>query len=325
MFGSLLRPTLDFVGGEGQQVVLKARKRFSTGRETAVRVRMPDGTRSDPIKVYVTNCRALTNGGYAVSGRLSGGYRLSGVSEPAQSDDDSLRSAPRLDCHLCVLSKDLPGFRAVTTDFSRGGLQIELQSPVEVGQRVLMKLDFETRTIEPLECRARIAWSAPKEAGTHRVGLQFIDLSPEDEIALQQYQRILERRDDSHIMHRLLFGNDFDSFEGPALPIHVEEEVPQVAASIEQVLEGTHQGRIEGYHRANRELHVFLRKSNGDVGEYVFANPRGMTDFFGLDDGGYLISHIRVKSSAAGAKRFQFVDSGRQMVLEVVAARCEVR
>ena len=111
-------------------------------------------------------------------------------------------------------------------------------------------------------------------------------------------------------MHRLLFGDD------------VPEQPP---ASVERVLDGDHYGRIEGYHRSLHELCVFVRRSDEQVREYVFPHPRGLTDFFGECDDEYPVSQVRVKASAAGAQRFQFVNEGRQIILEVVACSCKIR
>ncbi|MCA9791578.1 MAG: PilZ domain-containing protein [Candidatus Eremiobacteraeota bacterium] len=319
MLRELLSPTLDYVEADGHVVVLRGKRKLPVGKEVSLRANMPGGGRSELFKILVDSCRPLTNGGFAVSGRITSGKGL----PEAQSNfsDDALRSAPRIDCHICVLSKDLPGYRAVTVDFSSGGVQLEVPAEMEAGQTVLMRLEFDVSSVTPVECSARVAWCSMKERGRYRVGLQFVGLDQAARANIARYEEIMLNRDDTSILHRILFGNDY------ALPAEQAPapEAPQAAAPRPDTrvpLGGRHNGRLLEYARHETGVIVKLARPDGSVGEYHFNSVRGLSDYLGSEPAETNIADIVVKSSAGNAKRFQLVDQMENVCLEVVATTC---
>ncbi|MGE0495535.1 MAG: PilZ domain-containing protein [Vulcanimicrobiota bacterium] len=320
MLRELLSPTLDYVEADGHVVVLRGKRKLPIGKEVSLRANMPGGGKSDLFKILVDSCRPLTNGGFAISGRITSGKGL----PEAQSDvsDEALRSAPRIDCHLCVLSKELPGYRAVTVDFSSGGVQLEVPAEMEAGQTVLMRLEFDVTSVTPVECSARVAWCSMKERGRYRVGLQFVGLDQAAQTNLARYEAIMLKRDDTSILHRILFGNDYALPAEEAATPAVEQPGTPPRPDTQVRLGGRHHGRLIEYARHETGVVIKLGRPDGSVGEYQFNSVRGLSDYLGSEPAQTMIADIVVKSSVGNAKRFQLVDQMENVCLEVVATTC---
>jgi len=122
------------------------------GREVTVRFR-PAAAREIP-------------GGYLYTGLVAEGLHdlAPGIRELAPEEHGFLRAGERVPYSARVLSRELPNFRAVTVDFSPGGLQLETEGPVEVGSVIHLTLDGGYDT-PGLTVKARVAWSSAKRAG----------------------------------------------------------------------------------------------------------------------------------------------------------------
>ncbi len=316
MLKELLSPTLECIQVDGQFVLVRSRRAMKVGRVASLRVAYPDRRRSSVFTMMTDSCRPLESGGFAVSGRI-----VSGTVVPegqAPFTDSALRAHPRLDCHICVLSKDLPGYRAVTVDFSVGGLQLELSEKVAVGQDVLLRLEFDVASIAPVDCRARVAWCQPKDRSRYRLGLQFHHLDGRVRQSLEQYERILTGREDTCILHRLVFGNDYGLQEG--VSSSQPELTPPQKTPLQPLTGSQHEGRLIGYSRGGHELTVRVQGPDGRVRDYKFCGIRGLADHAGGDPTQIAIGDLVVRAAAGGAKRFQFIDSYRSVLLEVVAS-----
>ncbi|MBI3927819.1 MAG: PilZ domain-containing protein [Armatimonadetes bacterium] len=77
----------------------------------------------------------------------------------APSRAPGVRRPGRLDCRIRVCSPELPGFQAMSVDFSTTGLQIEAQATMPLGQILPLNLHIDMADFPVLGARARVAWS----------------------------------------------------------------------------------------------------------------------------------------------------------------------
>lgn len=313
-------PVVDYIDNQENVVVLRSRRQFNAGREVTVRISVPGSRRPSPTRVVVQSCRPLETGGYALSGVVLEGQSLPSVEVPVEAADGALRRAPRLDCHICVLSKDLPGYRAVTVDYNCGGVQLEVPGEVEAGARVLVRLEFDVPSLPALECSARVAWCSKYDRKNYRVGLQFVDLDEKARDTLARFEEILKNREDTPILHRLLFGDEGQpAAEAP-------EEVPQATLAVmapeppRPVTGSDHEGVIQGYAKDVYGVTVTVQRLDGAKQSYRFFGQRGLVDHLGAGAAEHEIGDLVEKPSAGGCQRYQFIDRWRKVVLEVVAA-----
>ncbi len=81
-----------------------------------------------------------------------------------------------------------PGvFYSLTRDISMGGLRIMTAAPLEVGARVRVDLTLG-RSRKRIRAVAEVRWVRDLYAGEiFEVGLQFVELEPDDEFALMNH------------------------------------------------------------------------------------------------------------------------------------------
>lgn len=311
-------PVMDYIDNQESVVVLRSRRQYKPGREVSVRIAVP-GNRPAPTRVVVKSCRPLETGGYAVSAFLPTGAQIEDVETNVDTATDAaLRSSPRLECHICVLSKDLPGYRAVTVDYSCGGVQLEVPGEVEPGASVLVRLEFDVNTLPALECKARVAWCSAYDRKNYRVGLQFVDLDAKAREVLDRFEQILLGRDDTPILHRLLFGDEGQ----PALENAVAEQAPAkitVRQPVQPITGSIHEGKLTAFARDHAGVTVTIERPSGEKAFYRFPGHRGLSDFMGVGSAEHEIGDLVEKTSAGGCNRYQFVGAFRKVVLEIVA------
>lgn len=80
-------------------------------------------------------------------------------------------------------------------NLSRGGLCLEIATPVAAGEdvdvRITLVFDVD-RSSEPLRLPARIVWCTPIGDDVHQVGTQFRPLSSDQNTYLDMFLRYLE-------------------------------------------------------------------------------------------------------------------------------------
>lgn len=308
MLGALLFGTSsgELLSKEGERLLIRSDRLHKEGAEVNFRLRLPDG-RNHALKLAVESCRVVEGASYLVTG-----FAVSGADALEVAAAEPFRENPRLDCHICVVSRDLPGYRAVTVDYSRGGVQIEVSGAVEPGASVLVRLEFGVDALPPLECRARVAWCAQRTRGSYRVGLQFVSLDARSQDILERFESILKKREHTSILHRLLFGDDHGQ---EPIPAHARKPAPPV-----QAITGTlHEGVVARYAMEPDALVLELSRPGGETAEYRFESPRGLSDH-GATTGDNEIGDLVEKPCAGSRRRFAFVDRFGNPVLEVVAA-----
>lgn len=293
LFDLLNGPVVELVDVKSSQVVFRSRKPLASGRPVAVRISTGNG-RAVPARVSITASRPLGQG-FACSAFLEEDVALPEFG-PMAGGDPFLRQATRLDCRLKVLSPGLPGFKAVTVDFSTGGLQVEAQGEVEVGRELPVRLEFDS--LPTLECQARVAWSrGGRRDGRVLLGLQFVHLTPESRTNLAQFEQFLLARDKTSLLKRSLGA-------GPAL--NANATAPPC-------------GQVLSYAVESGQATVVFRTHQGPTLRMRFQDYRGLTDRGRA--AGREIQSLR-DVPANGFTRYQFLDGREQVVLEVLASDC---
>jgi c-di-GMP-binding flagellar brake protein YcgR len=103
------------------------------------------------------------------------------------------RQHPRFSVNLPVEYRkvDNPkGRPANTGDLSEGGLLLYVSEPVEIGQEMTLKLFFTSeRKLTTIRARAQVVWKDIRieNNGQSRIGLKFVDISPEDLKSLKEF------------------------------------------------------------------------------------------------------------------------------------------
>jgi len=82
-------------------------------------------------------------------------------------------------------------------NLSEGGLLVYLPEPMEIGQRLRMKLFFSAGSdLNAIEMATEVVWQdihLGKEWGDYRFGLKFVDISLDDLNKLKDFLRSLSR------------------------------------------------------------------------------------------------------------------------------------
>jgi hypothetical protein len=195
----------------------------------------------------------------------------------------------------------LPGFKAISVDFSTGGLQVEAEGEVAVGREIQIRLEFDAAGLAPLECLARVAWSAPRPRSRAVLGLQFVHLDAGDRACLELYQQYLMTREDGTILQRTVY---------ETVPGHGNGSMSQQEPAC---------GRIVSYSVDADHATIVFRTRQGPTLRMRFEDYRGLTDSGRAT--GREVTTLR-DAPGQGYTRYQFLDARDQLILEVLAADC---
>ena len=312
---------VELVEHSTEYTLVKAEKPVTVGTQIPVRVSGANGRRTPAIPLFVISCRPCEFGGYLITGRFLVEHPdLSGFEIPAGIEtDSSLRADPRVNCHLCVISRDLPGYKVMTIDLSEGGLQVEAPSRVALGSGVLLRIEFDTDKLPAIQASATVAWCSKIERGRYRIGLQFKNLDQRSSDVIGLYRRLVHRRNESDITTRTL-GDTTNMVE----EVMIESNVPTL-----QVLQWENRPLLEcafmvGYRRYGTDLQVRIRggQTGVRVRDYSFAFLKAMQDNIGCDPDGREVAEFRYAETGEGFFRFQFLDQQKLPLLDIVAKTC---
>jgi hypothetical protein len=312
---------VELVEHSEEYTVVKASRAVRVGDQIPVKVSDANGQRTSAVPMVVLSCRECETGEYLVTGRFLVEHPdLSGFELPASlKTDASMRSAHRVNCHLCVISRDLPGYKVMTIDISEGGLQVEAPSRVALGNSVLLRLEFDTEQLPAIQASATVAWCSKIERGRYRIGLQFKSLDERSSVVIGAYRKIVDLRSSTDIAYRTVKGDM--NLEG--LSVDENDSLPNL-----QVLNWYNvpvsQSLMMGYRRCGRVLQVRLER--GEAGlrycDYVFKDMKGMSDHMDCDPTERPVCEFRYAESKEGYFRFQFLDQAKAVLLEVEAKGC---
>ena len=310
---------VELVEHSDEYTVVKANRAVRVGDQIPVKVSDANGQRTPAVPMVVMSCRECEDGDYLVTGRFLVEHPdLSGFEIPAGfKSDASMRNAHRVNCHLCVISRDLPGYRVMTIDISEGGLQVEAPARVALGNSVLLRLEFDTERLPAIQASATVAWCSKIERGRYRIGLQFKSLDDRSREVIGNYRKIVDLRSSTDIAYRTVKG-DADLPEGsedtnlPTLQVLSWQNIP-ITESL-----------LMGYRRCGKILQVRLQR--GEAGlrycDYAFRELKGVKDYMDCDPLERPVAEFRYAEVADGFFRFQFLDAQKGTLLEVEARGC---
>lgn len=123
--------------------------------------------------------------------------RLFGRGKPQLID----RDGDRYDVSLRVLSRELPGYRGVTLDLSRSGVQLETGGLLEVGSEPELKFEFDRGELESFTCRAKVVWSRKEghDDRHFRSGLTFLPQTDDERRQLARMATVLQTRSETDL------------------------------------------------------------------------------------------------------------------------------
>jgi Tfp pilus assembly protein PilZ len=125
------------------------------------------------------------------------------------------RRSPRFAMSLRVLSRDLPGFGAVTVDVSMHGVQLTTHGPVAPGTQIDFTLELDVASVaQHLNLRGRAIWcyQVPQSRGCN-VGVEYLNVDAATQDVLEKYTKSLAERMRSDVMQRTI--GDADVFVRP--------------------------------------------------------------------------------------------------------------
>ena len=303
-----------------------ADKAVKVGTQIPVKVSGANGKRTPAIPMIVVSCRPCEHEGFLVTGRFLVEHPdLTGFEIPSSMGcDSSLRSAHRVNCHLCVISKDLPGYRAMTIDLSEGGLQVEAPARVALGNSVLLRLEFDVEDLPPIQASATVAWCSRLESGQYRIGLQFksLDENATKVIGLYKGLQVQQGGSDGESVcpkreGELLDSEVWDDLGGlTTLQVPDWHQVPLMTSAV-----------LTGYRRTGSVFQLRLRggKTGQRVSDYVFQDLRGLIDHLEGDPSAKPVEEFRFTGMNDGFYRFELLGKNQSLLLQVEAKLCHKR
>ena len=248
---------VQFLAIEGRAITFKAKKAFKVGSRPTVSINIPiasGGAETFKLPVTISKVRQVGPKAVVCTAEVPGAAKsvehlrqiLNGL-DPNQTlsdsgaldDSDSMRRAPRFNWSIRVLSKDLPGFRAVSLDFNRLGVKLSTEGPVEADRTIDMILEIETATTKELLCQGLVRWSKALGRRKYEVGVEFVEL---DEVVLRElenFEQFLLNRQSSDLSKKAIqagffednpFGPGVEGLVPPVprkIPLDIPEEAPE--------------------------------------------------------------------------------------------------
>ena len=243
---------VQFMAIEGRSLTFKSKKAFKVGSRPTISIAIPiaaGGAEDFKLPVTISKVRQVGPNAVVCTGMVPGAAKsvehlrqiLHGLDpnavpdEDELDDSDSMRRAPRYQWSIRILSKDLPGFRAVSLDFNRLGVKLSTEGKVEENKIITMMLEIETTKNRELLCQGLIRWCKETGRRKYEVGVEFTDLDREVAQELENFESFLADRQAGDVSKRALQSTGFydeDAF-GPGvdgLVAEAEAEAERKAA-----------------------------------------------------------------------------------------------
>jgi hypothetical protein len=97
------------------------------------------------------------------------------------------RRSPRIQTAFQVMSRQLPGYKAISTNISMTGIQLDVREEVKIGTRIQMKLDFDDFRFHEVNCEGEVKWCRPGEERDWLIGIAFVTLSEQSKDTVKRY------------------------------------------------------------------------------------------------------------------------------------------
>lgn len=230
MFDFLFPPELvEFVSLVDRRLTFKTKKPMKSGQNVRIKVEIPTHTGPQVIQipVVVTSQRPLAgekNKRISVSEVPTGSQQLAQIRQVmdtaamAENTGVGARRRPRHRLSLRLLSKDLPGFKALSVDYNALGLQIQTEGELPVGKIIALNIELEGGNMPRVLCQGKVCWCQPVERKRCMLGVEFINLPAEIEQELQDFERLLMDRERIDVQTRTVMNTanvgDHDVYRG---------------------------------------------------------------------------------------------------------------
>jgi len=237
------------------KLTLRSRKQLALGSRTQVRVQLPPGTgKLVTVPIVIESEQALQGGGFL--------YRAVVDTElpeqlEFQGDDPVLRQGRRVEVNIRARARELPEFRAIVTDFSRGGCQLKLCGPIKRGLRFVLNLDLEGFRLDTLAVPVEVTRVSSTEH--HECGVRFLARDGAQEKDLTDLANFVEERAGSGLQKLLNQARLADPAPVTARPIAVvAPPVVQPPPTNEMLLLPV-KARLDGYTRNLTSGSLYVR------------------------------------------------------------------
>ncbi len=218
MFGWLIRKPekVEFLNVEGRIITFGCSRKYKEGATVRIQLSLPndDCLQEFVVPVTVRSVRQTPGKGFICSAevpsRLKGEEQLRALLLEAkdklvpESGEFSMRRRVRHRYSLRVMSKELPGFRAISVDINQLGIQIAAEGPAEVGSVLPLTLELGATQNSSVLLQARVKWCREVARRSYRMGLEFENLSPEIEAELDRFEKFLVQRGQGNVTQRQL-------------------------------------------------------------------------------------------------------------------------
>lgn len=241
---------VQFLSIEERALTFKAKKAFKIGSRPTISISIPiasGGAEDFKLPVTITKVRQVGKDAVVCTGLVPGAAQsvehlrllLSGLEQGIDDadggdDTDNMRRARRYQWSIRVLSKDLPGFRAISLDFNRLGVKLSTEGPAELGSLISLMLEIETAKAHEVLCQGLVRWNKEVNRRKYEVGVEFTELDPEVAKELENFEKFLESRSGDDVAKRQMMDSSFyetDAF-GPGVDhVVVKPPDPQEASS----------------------------------------------------------------------------------------------
>ncbi|MEW6277804.1 MAG: PilZ domain-containing protein, partial [Candidatus Eremiobacterota bacterium] len=189
---SFLTAIVELVDLRDGRLVFRSNRKYPVGKKVSVRVELPPASgQLVTLEIQVESFRAVESDISVYVSRIVGD--VPDIAVAGQVGGAALRGAARHPMGVRAQSRQLPGYRALTVDISRTGLQLETHGPLERGTVLALVLEFDRHDLPPLRCEGEVMWCRPHGESRHRMGLRFTPASPEVEQQIRRVADFFER------------------------------------------------------------------------------------------------------------------------------------
>lgn len=213
MFGIFAPETVQFVDMKDAVVTFVTKGKKNPGQSLKVRFGMPNGPKPHrldlTVKLTATRPANQGTGCVCVGIAVVPEHVLHDVEAALRSFAERAnmglagRRSERLPISLRVMSRELPGFGAVTVDISLHGVRLNCHGPMKQGQTAYLMIESDVASVENMSLKARTVWSRENTSAKGcLVGMEFFDLNPTQLDALERYHKSLAGRLKGDVMHR---------------------------------------------------------------------------------------------------------------------------
>lgn len=231
MFDFLFPPeVVEFVSLVDRRLTFKCKKAYKSGQTVRVRVEVPteNGPQTLQLPVVVTSQRPIPGEKMriAVSDVPTGSNQLAQIRQVmdkaaiSSKADAGARRRPRHRLSLRLLSKDLPGFKALSVDYNALGLQIQTEGEIPIGKVLALNIELEGGNMPRVLCQGKVCWCQQVERKRYMIGVEFVNLPPQIEQELEDFEKLLLARERSDIQQKTSMGtvplNDSEVYQGDA-------------------------------------------------------------------------------------------------------------